>query len=197
MLTSFPTKAIRRAVCCALLSLAALPALAQTKPAEKTPVASEPTITTATYGNWVLRCVQLEAKAGAQAAARSCEAVHTVQVQGQQQPIAQIAIGRLPDSKALLVTAVVPVNVSLPGSIHVSGNAKTGGEEKGGINLAWQKCLTGMCAASAKLGPQTLAILRAETDGQLRFTDATGNTIAIPLSWAGLDQALKALDKAL
>ena len=36
----------------------------------------------------------------------------------------------------------------------------------------------------------------AGTDGQLRFTDASGQTVAIPLSWKGLDQAMAALDKA-
>lgn len=195
---------ILRTACILVSSALALsPVAAQTKPdAAKAGVSSEPVSTTATYGSWVLRCVQGAAASGsdaektARAGRQTCEVVQTVQVQGQQQPIAQIALGRLPDDKELIVTALLPVNVSLPGNVYISGNGKTGAEEKGKFDLSWQRCFAGSCAASVKPDAGSLAILRAETEGQLRFLDATGNTIAIPLSWNGLDQALSALEKA-
>ncbi|WP_170975833.1 invasion associated locus B family protein [Rhizobium sp. FY34] len=187
------------------ISLIALPAAAQNKvdPA-KTTIPSEPTLTTASYGNWILRCVQLASpapgaadagKAGP-ADAKTCEVVQTVQVQGQSQPIAQVAIGRLPGEKDLMLTALVPVSISLPGAIHLSGNGKSGSEEKGGLDLSWQRCLANSCAATAKPDPAFLAILRSGTGGQLRFIDASGQTAEILLSWKGLDQAMAALDKA-
>jgi len=201
---------LRSAILIMSVSLMALPAGAQTKPDTTKPdpakasIPSEPTATTASYGSWVLRCVQLPASAqtaadaskSGRAGAQTCEVMQTVQVQGQSQPIAQVAIGRLPGEKELILTALVPVNISLPGTIHLSGNGKTGDEEKGGLELSWQRCLAGSCAASAKPDAASLAILRAGTDGQLRFTDASGQTVAIPLSWNGLDQAMAALDKA-
>lgn len=178
---------------------------AQTKTdAEKTAIPSEPASTTATYGSWVLRCVQLPqqgannpatAKAG-RANTATCEVVQTIQVQGQQQPVAQIAIGHLPNDNDLTLTALLPVNISLPGSVHVSGNGKTGTDEKGGQNLVWQRCYGGSCAASVKIEAANLAIWRAGTDGQLRFSNAAGNVAAIALSWKGLEQALNALEKA-
>lgn len=118
-----------------------------------------------------------------------------MQVQGQQQPVAQIAIGHLPNEKDLILTALLPVNISLPGSVHLSGNGKTGAEEKGGLDLAWLRCFAGSCAANAKPDAATLAVLRAGTEGQLRFMEANAQTVAIPLSWNGLDQAMAALEK--
>jgi len=192
------------------ISLAALPAAAQTKvdPAKADPtkaaIPSEPTVTTASYGSWILRCMQLASPAttvadagkSGRAGGQTCEVMQTVQVQGQSQPIAQLAIGRLPGEKDLILTALVPVNIALPGAIYLSGNGKTGAEEMGGLELSWQRCLAGSCAASAGPDAATLNILRSGTEGQLRFTDASGQTAAIPLSWKGLDQAMAALDKA-
>lgn len=192
---------------CGLLATLPVVVQAQTqaKPdAAKAAVPSEPATTTATYGSWVLRCVQLPAQASVAAtSAKSgrpgtsmCEVVQTVQVQGQQQPVAQIAIGHLPNESDFILTTLLPVNVSLPGSVRVSGNGKTGADEKGGLALAWQRCYGGSCAASGKPDAASLALWRAGTDGQLRFTDAAGNVAGIPLSWNGLEQALAALEKA-
>lgn len=187
-------------------------ALAQAQPAgqaaprkeEARPtVPSEPVRTTATYGNWTLQCVQLtqapapvDAAKPAASTVQSCEVMQTVQVQGQAQPIAQVAIGRLPSDKTLILTAVLPVNVSLPGLVQVSANGKTGAEEKGLIAMAWQRCVATGCIATARPDQAGLAALRAGTEGQLRVMDAIGNRVAIPLSWIGLDQALTALEKA-
>lgn len=191
------------------ISSLALPTAAQTRTDPARPAAaeaavpSEPTVTTASYGSWVLRCMQLSRPAAGAADSNKssrdggqlCEVVQTVQVQGQGQPIAQIAMGRVPGEKELTVTVLVPVNISLPGAIQISGNGKTGEEEKGGLQLNWQRCMSGSCAASAKPDAATLSIFRAGTEGQLRFLDASGQTAAIPLSWKGLDQAMTALDK--
>lgn len=196
------------------VSVMALPAGAQTKadPAKpdlaksepvKAAVPPEPAVTTASYGSWVLRCVQVtepaqtatDASKSGRASIQTCEVIQSVQVQGQSQPIAQVAIGRLPGDKDLILTALVPVNIALPGGIHLSGNGKTGAEEKGGLELSWQRCMSGACIATAKPETTVLGVLRREEAGQIRFVDASGNTIAIPLSWTGLDQALAALDK--
>lgn len=205
----FATFRVLSSSACAIFlasSLMAMPAAAQSKPDPakvQAAVPSEPASTTATYGNWLLRCVQMPAApvAGAdvaktgRAAAQTCEVVQVVQVQGQQQPIAQIALGRLPNDKDILFTALLPVNIALPGAAHVSGNGKAGAEEKGGFDLAWQRCYAGSCAASARPDAASLGLWRAGTDGQLRLIDAAGQTVAIPISWKGLDQAMSALEK--
>jgi invasion protein IalB len=70
------------------------PAPVLTSPASKAEVAhppreseSAPSATTATYGDWVVRCAE-------QVGTRTCEAAQTIYAQGQQNPIALIAIGR-------------------------------------------------------------------------------------------------------
>lgn len=208
MLTT--TSFIRSLFLTLAVSLIVLPAGAQTKidPAKpetsKVAVPSQPTVTTASYGSWILRCVQLapQATAGAdagksaRAGAQSCEVMQSVQVQGQSQPIAQVAMGRVPGDKDLILTALVPANIALPGGIHLSGNGKTGVEEKGGLDLSWQRCIGGACMATAKPDAAVISVLREEEAGQIRFVDASGQTIGIPVSWTGLDQALAALDTA-
>ncbi|MGV1901322.1 invasion associated locus B family protein [Agrobacterium sp. 22-3674b3] len=196
---------ISRSIFILLISiLSALPAFSQTNTALGGGLmTTEPASTTASYGSWVLRCVQSQSQDGAASdsakagrpGARSCEVVQTVQIQGQQQPIAQIAIGRLPDQEDLILTALLPVNVSLPGNVHVSGNGKIGVEEKGRLELSWTRCLAGSCAAHGKPDAAVLALFRAGTEGQLRFVDGGRQTVAIPLSWRGLDQAMTALEK--
>lgn len=188
---------------CALMACTQQAAAQSKEPARKDEVLAEPTTTSATYGDWVLRCVLLQAEPNATGAGKtgraldkSCEIIQAVQVQGQQQPIAQFAIGRLPKADNLTMTAVVPVNVSLPGMVHVSGNGKTGAAEKGRVDLAWKACFPGGCVANAPLDKTSLAALLAEAQGQLRFNDAAGSTVAIPVSWKGIKQAVNALEKS-
>jgi len=151
---------------------------------------TSPSITTATYGDWTFRCVTLDEADRS----RSCEIILTVQVQGHAQPIAQLAIGRLPGQTELIMTAVLPVNVALAHKVHVSGNAKTGPEEKGGIDLIWTRCLRAACFAEARPTKSQLDVLGAEMTGTLSFEDAAGRMITLPLSWRGISQALAALN---
>lgn len=168
--------------------------------APRTIVASEPTVTTALYGAWTLRCVQMppvpaEDGKTARAAAPTCEIVQSIQVQGQAQPVAQIALGRLPNDKDLTLTALLPANIAIPGAAQISGNGKSGAEAKGMLTLVWQRCVSGACFATTNPDAETLAVFRKEEAGQLRFVDASGKMIGIPVSWAGLEQALDALSK--
>src|SRR5262249_192868 len=75
------------------------------------PVGSEPEATTATYGDWVMRCQRI---AAANATQRVCEVAQSVQAQGQQNPILQVALGSLGAKEPIKLTIVAPVNVSFP-----------------------------------------------------------------------------------
>ena len=189
-----------KAACATLLfsGLGAVPAVAQTI-SQNAPVSAQPSATTATYGDWVMRCVAIAAETGAdrQAGApggESCEIVQTLQMQGQTQPVAQLAFGRLPGETDLIMTAVLPVNISLPSKVHVSGNAGSGDEERGGIDLDWSRCLPGACFAEARPSAETLDVMRTEMNGQLLFASANGQTVVLPLSWRGITAALAALN---
>ncbi len=165
-------------------------ALAQLSGA-KPPVPSEPGVTTASYGDWVLRCQRVGT---GEKASRLCEVSQAMQVQGQAAPIAQVAIGRLPGEAELRVTALLPVAVSFPSAVRI------GLEEKDAkasvLDFAWRRCLPGGCLADGPVKEEGLKRWReAETPGRLLFKDANGQEVTIPLSFRGLKAALAALGK--
>lgn len=152
------------------------------------PVQSEPGVTTASYGDWLLRCQRLDAGN----ASRLCEVAQTMQVQGQTAPVAQFAVGRLPGQNGLRATAVLPANVSFPSSVRVT-EAKNTGQ---GLDLAWRRCIPGGCFADAIVSETMLKSWRAAAEpGRISFKDADGREIVVPLSFHGFAQALDALAK--
>ena len=163
------------------------------KPAELAPaakpatVSAEPAMTTATYGDWLLRC---QRPAEGDNAAKICEVVQTIRVQGQQAPIALFGIGRQ-GNKTLHATVVLPTNIALPSVVRV-GSA----DGKKILDLNWTRCLPGGCYADAVLPDDLLAAWRAETEARtLKFASAGGKDVELPLSLHGLPQALDALAK--
>ena len=147
-------------------------------------VAAEPTSTTASYGDWVLRCQKTEN-------ARLCEVAQSLMVQGQATPIAQIAVGRPSPKDKLRLTVVLPNNVSFPAPPKL-----VIGEKDAGLTLAWRRCLPGGCFADVLLDDEPIKRLRALTDsGRLLFSDGVGREIGLPFSMSGLSQALDALAK--
>ncbi|MFM2485432.1 invasion associated locus B family protein [Celerinatantimonas yamalensis] len=155
-------------------------------------VSSTPADTTATYGNWVLHCVRLNRQN--KQAQDSCEVVQAVKVEGQPQPILQLAIGRLPGEKTFRMTAVLPVNVLIPGEVHIAIDDKATDKKQDGFDLSLKRCVPNGCVASNVLDKKMQMRIRAGSEGQLRFLDASGQRIAIPLSWSGFSQAMDALE---
>nr|WP_321460171.1 invasion associated locus B family protein [uncultured Cohaesibacter sp.] len=169
-------------------------ARAQTPKAKPTEAQqSDPSVTTATYGDWVLRCVTAKADAD-KAPERLCEIVQTIQVKGQ--TVAQIALGRRAKAEALTMTAVLPVNIALPGKAFVAAEIVKDKAPEGVINLVWRHCLQGSCVAVAQLADKELkALLAASENGALGFVEASGRQIMIRLSWNGFSAALDALQQ--
>lgn len=164
----------------------ASPAPSVAKPA---PVGPDPAATSATYGDWVLRCQRVGPTDKTQ---RLCEVAQTIQVQGQQAPIAQVALGRVATADPLKITVALPANISLPGSVTLALSDK----DPAPMPLIWRRCLPGACIADAALtGEQLKALRGASHAGRLTFKDAAGRDVALPLSFRGLAQALDALAK--
>lgn len=187
------------ALCAATMAFATPIALAADSVKSAT-ISNEPLETTATYGNWVLHCVQLPSSSNGkddQEGGTNCEIVQSAQVQGQSRPVMQMAIGRLPGQKDFTVTTVLPTNVSIPGRVHVVMNSEANEQEKktDGFDLTLTRCLPSGCVAVTKLDSKMRAQMSAGMTGQLQFISANGQEIGIPLSWMGFTQAMKALDK--
>ena len=172
-----------------LIAMPCATAWGQTKPsapAAPPPVSAEPKTTTATYGDWTLRC---ETSSG-EGAHRFCEVVQTMQVQGQQAPVAQVAFGRPAGTSDLHFIAVLPVNVFFPSTVRVDTDPK----DEHPLELAWRCCLPGGCFADGLANGEALGRWRtASTPGRLQFKDAAGRDAVLPLSFRGLAQALDAL----
>jgi invasion protein IalB len=148
-------------------------------------------MTTATFGDWQLRCRVTPAAAG-QAAQRSCEVIQSVVLQGQTAPFAQLGFGKLTPSEPLFFTAVVPVNVAIPGNVKLAVDEN----DKQPIEASWTRCLPGGCFASIALTDDMLKRLRAQSEsGRLMFKNGGGQDLAVPMSFRGLARALDALAK--
>ncbi|GEO98937.1 invasion associated locus B family protein [Methylobacterium haplocladii] len=153
------------------------------------PVPNEPGATTASFGDWVLRC---QRGGTAEKPVRVCEVAQSMQVQGQNQPIAQIAIGRAGVGEPLQVTVLLPPNVIFPSGVRLLSDEK----DSTGYDLTWRRCLPGACVADAPAKDDALKRWRAAGEpGRIVFKNAGGQDVAIPLSWRGLPQALDALVK--
>lgn len=152
-------------------------------------VPTEPSSTTASFGDWTLRCQRI---ADAGKTMRICEVAQVLQAQGQQAPIAQIALGRLANGEPVRVTAVMPVSVSFPSSVQIT----MGEKDAKPVELPWRRCLPTGCFAETAPGDDLLKQWRkASEPGRILFRDAAGRDLALPLSARGLDQALDALAK--
>ncbi|MBS0523602.1 MAG: invasion associated locus B family protein [Proteobacteria bacterium] len=175
-----------------LVALGAGCALAQTKqpatapaPASGPAAAGDPAQTTATYGDWVLRCVQPEK------GPRICEVVQSMVVRGQHQPVAKVAVGY--DKNDLLFTMLVPPAISLSRGPTLGA---AGGATAPHFDLAWRRCLPNGCFADVAVGPELLETLRGRTEPmQIDFRDAGEREVKLPLSMRGLVPALDALFK--
>lgn len=177
---------------CPVVTFCVAQAMAQSKESKPTEAAApaavpdEPSTTTASYGDWVLRCEQ-----PSQNAARVCEIVLTIQIQGQGAPIAQVAVGRLGDGEPLRATALLPTSVSFPSTVQITAAA----DDKP-VELNWQRCLPNGCFAYAPVTDEQLEQWRVTAKpGRLTFQDASGRQVALPVSYRGVTQALIALNK--
>lgn len=198
---------IAASICAAIVPLIAVSgALAQSAPARpaaaqqppNTSVAQAKTdtaadMTTATFGDWQLRCrAGVPASANQPAVLRSCEVVQSVIIQGQTAPFAQLAFGKPEPSAPLHFTAVLPTNVSFPSTVKIMQDEK----DKQPVELAWTRCLPGGCFASIATKDDFLKRWRAQEEaGRFVFRNSAGQEMAIPFSFRGLGRALDALAK--
>ena len=155
---------------------------------QQPPVSADPQVTTASYGDWLLRCVKLPA-VGEE---KHCEITQSIQVEGQTQPIAQIAVGHPTAKDPIHITVVLPNNVSFPTGVKLGLTDK----DSQPIELPWKRCVPGGCFADTTLTESVIARWRETTaSGQIQFVDASARTVSLPFSFRGMSQALEALAK--
>jgi invasion protein IalB len=154
-----------------------------------TPVGTEPEATTATYGDWLLRCQRIATVGAPQ---QVCDVTQTVQAQGQQNPLLQLSFGHPIPKEPMKLTIYAPVNVSFPSVARLAIDEK----DVQPAELTWRRCQPGGCVADLEIKDELLKHWRAQVGGGvIKIMDATGREIAIPFSFRGLAQALDALLK--
>lgn len=165
--------------------LAALPgagrAAAQPAPAATVP---QPDRTTASYGDWVLRC---DLKAAGE---RFCEVAQTIQ-DTQGAVLAQVTARRATPGGPLLLTVQVGTNIAIPEPVRMMA------DEQAALNLAFRRCLPRGCFAELQLpdGDAIAFAQRAEA-ARLDYRSADGTALSIPISLRGLAASLEALKVA-
>ncbi|MDB5594252.1 MAG: hypothetical protein JWM36_1213 [Hyphomicrobiales bacterium] len=169
---------------------------AQGVPAKPSPTPDRPAgepgnadVTTAAFGDWQMSCRPVAAAAG-QPGRRRCEVLQSVVVQGQSAPFAQLGFGKMTPAEPLYFTAVVPPNVTFPGSLKFALDDK----DKQPVELSWTRCLPGGCFASIAMKDDVLKRWRAQDQGgRLLFRNGAGQDLVVPVSLKGLARALDAL----
>ena len=150
----------------------------------------QPSSTSASYGDWIMRCQRLGDGADVE---RVCEAAQLIHAQDHQNPVAEVAIGRLKKTDPLHLTIVLPVNIAFPTPPRLSAN----GKDVDGLNFVWLKCLPGGCYANALLTDDVVRRWKDETDARrIIWNDGSGRESAVGLSFNGLGSALDALNRA-
>ena len=154
------------------------------------PSAAGPDNTTATYGDWTLRCTMTSGASSK----RSCEIVQSIVLQGQTAPLSQLAIGRMTPGDPLYFTAVLPTNVTFPSTVRIALDER----DKQPVELAWTRCLPTGCFASLAVTDPVLKRWRVQdSGGRLIFKNGAGQDVSVPISFRGLGRALDALQKDL
>ena len=150
-------------------------------------IAQSPQSTTATYDAWQLRCENR----GAEANQELCEVVQVIQIQGQSQPLVQIAVGHPPAGSDLRLVMQLPIGVWIPFApqffIDADGTPLAG---------AFKRCTPAACFADVPLTAAHVASIEVlgDAQGSVIFQMTEGQNATIPISFKGFLPAFRAME---
>jgi len=148
--------------------------------------AQEPQSTTASYGDWVVRCA-IQAGPPVQ---KTCDMEQLAQMQGQANPISRVAIPLPAKGQPARLIIQLPVNVSLATSVKITADTRDH------LTVPFRRCIPAGCFADTEFKEEEIKRFRAETAaGKLIYKDAAERDVAIPMSFKGFGQAFDALLK--
>lgn len=143
-----------------------------------------PDRTTASYGDWVLRC---ELSNGGE---RRCEVAQTIQ-DGRGQVLALLTAQRGTPEGQMAFTAQVGMNTTVGEPMRLLI------EDQAVLTLAFRRCMPRGCFAEARLPEgEARALARRNDAAKLDYRDADGAPVSIPVSLRGLAPSLEALKRA-
>ncbi len=160
------------------------PAKSAPAPASKAaaPADTSPDVTTATYGSWVHRCQKTSS-------AVICELNQTLSLQGQTEPFAMVALGRVSKETPLLMIAQVPVNASLA----TAPELVVGGAPQ---PAKFVRCLPNGCFIEIAMSEAlTGKMLNPAGKVSVRYVNGQEQTVELAIALNGFASAFSALDK--
>ncbi|OYV35251.1 MAG: hypothetical protein B7Z81_08955, partial [Acidocella sp. 20-61-6] len=152
------------------------------------PVSATPSQTAEVFGNWTMQCANAATGTGS---VQVCGVVETIQANNSDKPIAKLFVSRDKAANEYSFGAVLPVNVTFPSKVSLTGDNKASIAE-----LEWARCTPGGCLALVDINAATLKQWEASSNQPvLAFKLANGQTVSIPTSVKGLAQAVAAIPK--
>jgi len=146
-----------------------------------------PQQTTATYGDWVVQCVQNNSPPSEPV----CDMAQVTQLQGKNVPFSRVAIGRPEKGQPVKLIVQVPVNASFRTDVHIQT-----ADADPGVIAPFADCTPNGCFSEFDLKEDIMKKLReADGVGKLSFVDAGGHDVTVPISFKGFSQAFEALSK--
>jgi invasion protein IalB len=145
--------------------------------------ASEPESTTATYGEWTVRCrIQ-----GDENSSKICEMVQILRTGNPAQIVAQLAIGRPPGGDSLKLVVQLPIRVwlSQPVNLKISESVSIQGN--------YFQCQPSACLAEMDLDDAAVKSLEDSETLSLGFLGPDRGQISLDVSLRGFPDALSAL----
>jgi invasion protein IalB len=162
------------------------PPVTQGQATPAAPVDQTPQRTTASYGDWTVRCET----APGPPPQKVCE-MDQVAMQGQSNPISRVLIPLPAKGEAPKLFVQVPINVSFTVPLKVAADAKDAG-----IATPFRRCVPAGCFAEIDLKDDLQKKFRATTEpGKILYKNAADQDVTIPLSFKGFAQAYEALLK--
>lgn len=101
--------------------------------------ANQPSQTTATFGNWTVRCNTV-----AKTSEKVCEMVHLIQSKEKKGALANVAIGKLPGQSAFRIVVQLPLDNRLAQPVELS----VGGKSL--VTLPYETCFPAFCVAGGE-----------------------------------------------
>jgi invasion protein IalB len=164
------------------------PPATQGQAAPAGPADQTPQRTTASYGDWTVRCEVVPGPP----AQKNCEMDQLAQMQGQPNPISRVWIPLTPKGEPPKLFVAVPTNVSFTAPLKLTADAKDAG-----ISSPFRRCVPGGCLVEIELKDDLQRKFRgaAAEPGKITYKNAGDQEVTIPVSFKGFAQAYEALLK--
>ncbi len=134
------------------------------------------------FEDWTLRC-----RPASETQPRVCRLLQQAVSQDGGGPLLQFMVGQFGPEKILGAVIVVPLGVRLPPGLGIQV------DERPLHTYPFESCDPKSCQARVILDGDLLKDLKAGLIGQVKFQNAAGRVLAVPVSLKGFSAALRAL----